>query len=645
MRRLVTLDAETFYDTAAKYSLSSMTATSYIRDDRFQEIGWSARVVPAKRDDKLYPTPWHDGRDWQKMHDWLVSLALDAPDTYCLTQNGAGFDYLILGWVHGIIPWMCLDTLQMARVLYGRKGPAGGGNSLKALASFFGVGEKGEEVIQANGMRLEDFDGVGLARYGRYCSNDVDLTEAVGRKLIPMFTPLELRTMSLVTKMSANARIVVDVPMCETALVKHRHERADMLAYVAGQLGVEPRAMKSALMSNPKFARLLEELGVEPPMKISKTTGQPTFAFAKTDPEMQELAESDDELVADMVNLRTGVKSTQMESKLQHFINVGLRGPMPGGLRYGGALTGRASADGGVHKCQLHNLPSRGKEGKRNALRLSLTAPEGMVFAGADSSQIEVRVMAANAGQRSLLDAFASGADPYIGDDLCVPLFGRPITKEDKQQRNITKAAVLAAQFQQGANGFMSHCKRNGIAIDAPMAERTIRAYRQANTNIVKFWRDCETAIKAMAGVRGAFQFGANGRLLATEGWLTLPSGRRIEYRDIGTQDNPDTGFTEYTFYEKHKGFTKYIYGGRLAENITQAMAYDVLAYQAMLIEDELGDVPAIFTHDELVYLCPEEDEPRYGEVIRQAMMVCPEWLPEVALGCEYGVGRCYADV
>lgn len=643
--RLVTLDAETYYDTASRYSLSSMSATAYIRDDRFQEIGWSVRVSPTKEDGKARPTPWRNAKDYAAMSNWLRSFEMEREGTYAITQNGAAFDYMVLSWKHGIIPWMCLDTLVMARILYGRKGPNGEGNSLAALARYFGAGEKGTEVVQANGMRLEDFTGAQLAAYGRYCSNDVDLTEFIARKMIPQFTPLELRLMSIIAKMSSNARIVVDVDMCRKALAAHRENRANMLVDIASELQMSEQELKSTLMSNPKFARLLESLGVEPPMKISKTTGKPTFAFAKNDPEMLEMLESDDTLLADVVGLRTGVKSTQMETRLQHFIAVGEGGPMPAGYRYGGAHTGRAAAEGSIHKCQLHNLPSRGKEGKRNALRMSLTAPEGMVMCGADSSQIEVRVMAANAGEQVLLDAFAEGRDPYINDSLCIPLFGRSITKADKPLRDITKAAVLAAQFGQGAKGFLSHCHRNGVEIDEEMAQRTIDVYRQSHPAIPAFWRQCGTAIRAMAGLRPAYQFGTNGCLLATKGWLTLPSGRRVEYRDVQQFHNKDTGFTEFVFYEKHRGVEKYIYPGRLAENITQAVAYDVVAYQSTLVEDETGEHPILFTHDELVYLADEDKADWWKELLTWAMTQRPDWLPEVALECEFSFGRCYADV
>jgi len=644
--RLITLDAETYWDRATKFSLTNMTATAYVRDRRFQEIGWAARIEPTSKYDAARATlhtEWHDARDWQAMHDWLVRLALEQQGTFTVTHNGAGFDYLILGWHHGVVPWMALDTLQMSRVLYGKAGPGGAGNSLKAMAEAFHIGAKGTEVLDADGKRLEAFSPVELARYGRYCCNDVDLTAQIARRLIPQFTEQELRVMSILTKMSAQARIVVDVPMCQRALELERERKAHLLEDMAGLLGCATQSLKDALMSNPKFAALLTSLGVEPPTKISKTTGKQTFAFAKNDPGMLELADSDDELVADIVRMRVGINTTILETRLEHFIAVGNSGPMPAAMRYGGAHTGRASADGGVHKCQLHNLPSRGKEGKRNALRMSLRAPEGYSLCGADSSQIEVRVLAALAGEDILLDAFERNVDPYLA--LGPALFGREITKADKYERNVTKAAVLAAGYKQGANGFHAHCLRNEVNISPELALKTITAYRELYAAINGFWGQCKTAIKALAGERRAYAFGTDGCLVAERGQITLPSGRRLEYRDTEGKVNDDTGFRDYTFWEKYKGFRKYIYDGLLTENITQAVAYDVVAWQAMNIEAELGEVPVLFTHDELIYCISDSNADSARGVIERWMTTTPPWLPYVRLACEWGQGPTYADV
>lgn len=667
MQRLITADAETFYDTKAKYSLNHMGAEAYIRDPRFQFIGWGVREWDARRK-KLVRREWLAGHDPQALQEFIESFDMEREGTAVLTHNGSGFDFLLLGWEHGIHPQLMLDTLQISRYRYGRKGPGGSGNSLKQLARHYNVGTKGEEVIHADGLRLETFPAKQLRQYGQYCLNDCDLTEAVFRASAHEVEPWQLFDMSMLTRMSSRPQLVVDVPLVREALVRERARKGERTKELADTIGVTIEQLRSAMMSNPKFAEVIRSLGYEPPMKVSKTTKKPTFAFAKTDPEMQEWVESDDELLADVVGLRLGLKSTQMETRLEHFVAIGSRGPMPAAMRYSGAATGRAAADGGIHKGQLHNLPSRGKEGKQNALRQSLRAPKGMKLYGADSGQIEVRTEAWLADESLLLDVFnkqqpfwtkawaaetaeerkrwadkAEAFDPYLG--LGVPLFGRPITKADKTERNINKAAVLAAQFKQGPQGFYNHCRRNGIQIDMEMAEKTIWAYRDTHTQIANFWRRCKRAVESLAGERGPVGFGYDYCLEASQGELRLPSGRKLYYAECSSDINPDSGFKEYTYFERLKGFRKYVYDGLLCENIVQATAYDILMWQAQEIKEETGLEPVLFTHDELVYVGPDGEDDYFRDLLARHMTTAPPWMPGIPLAIDYGSGYRYSDV
>ncbi len=667
--RLVGVDAESFYDTAIKFSLTSMGAEAYIRDRRFHEIGWSAKAK-VLGDKRPVPTQWYDARNWKGMHQWLLSLKLDEPGTIVVAHNGAAFDFMILSWIHGIVPWRMVDTLQMSRWRYGKAGPGGQGNGLAALARYHNLPAKGDEIVHANGKTLADFNGVELARYGHYCAHDTDLMLEIFEREASWFKPDDFTAMHLLAHMSAVPRIHLDVPLLQAALVEERANKKNKVDQLAEQIGIEPRLLRSAVMSNPKFALILEELGVEPiPMKISKTTGKPTFAFAKTDPEMQEFLESDDELLAEVTALRVGLRSTIMESRLERFLDVASRGTLPAAMRIHGAHTGRAAADGGIHKCQLHNVPKRANA--RNALRVGMQAGPGQRWYAADSSQVEVRTLAELAGEDVLLKVFRRGArardkelealaagdletakhwhdrveaaDPYLG--LGPTLFRRQITRADKFERNVNKAAILAAQFKQGGKGFRSHCKRNGIDIDLPLAEQTIDAYRDRHYHIGVFWKQCREAVRALAGERSAYTFGVHNNLVAEHGWLTLPSGRRLEYRDCTSQLNEDNGFTEYSYTDKFTGARKYLYDGRLCENIVQAVAYDILIWQAVQILKNYGEHLVLFTHDELGYIGDEGDEEYWRDILVCWMRTAPPWLPDVPLDCEFGSGPTYADV
>src|SRR5699024_9331944 len=192
--RLVGVDAETFYHRKEKYSLTSMGAEAYVRDPRFQLIGWSVHEREVG-DDRARPTPWRDWRNPKLAQAWLEGFELEREGTWVIAHNMAAFDCMVLSWVNGIIPWRMVDTLQMSRWLYGKSGPGGKGNSLAAIAEAFGLGEKGDEVIHADGKRLEDFTPVELAQYGRYCSNDTELCVRIFERLAPQFRPDDFTAM------------------------------------------------------------------------------------------------------------------------------------------------------------------------------------------------------------------------------------------------------------------------------------------------------------------------------------------------------------------------------------------------------------------------------------------------------------------
>jgi DNA polymerase len=121
-------------------------------------------------------------------------------------------------------------------------------------------------------------------------------------------------------------------------------------------------------MSNQKFAKLLEAQGVEPPMKTSLTTGNPTYAFAKTDEGFKALLEHSNPEVAALAQARLGVKSTLEETRTKRFMAISHRvgslltiprggyGTLPIPLNYYGAATGRWSAGSG-QKVNFQNLP------------------------------------------------------------------------------------------------------------------------------------------------------------------------------------------------------------------------------------------------------------------------------------------------
>lgn len=356
-----------------------MTTEEYIRGEEFEVIGVAVKVNDEE-------TQWFSGtkektRQFLEQFDWGNSIAL---------AHNAMFDAAILTWVFGIKPNAWFDTLSMARAIHTIEV----GGSLAALATYYGLGVKGTEVLDAKGKRRIDFAGDELANYGRYCINDVELTYALFQELMQKFPNIELKLIDLTIKMYSEPVLELDTNVLLAHLSDIKTKKEEFLENFA----------REDLMSNDKFAELLKAWGVIPPRKISLTTGKEAWAFAKTDEGFKELLDHPNPEVQFLATARLGVKSTIEETRTERFIGIASRGVMPIPLRYYAAHTGRW---GGDDKINMQNL------GRGSRLKHAIRAPKGYKMVDCDSSQIEARTLAWLAGQEDLIEAFENGEDVY----------------------------------------------------------------------------------------------------------------------------------------------------------------------------------------------------------------------------------------
>ena len=463
---IVTLDFETYYD--KEYSLSKMTTEEYVRDKRFEVIG-----LAIKKNSK--PTKWITR---PALIESLLSH-IDFSNSAILCHNTM-FDGAILSWRYGVKPKVWFDTMCMSRALHGIETSA----SLKAVAERYGVGVKGTEVNNAKGKRQSDFTVQELASYGEYGKNDVDLTYNLFRIMGRAFPRQELKLIDLTLRMFIEPTLDLDLGLLEQHLEDTR-ERKDKLLRDANITD------KKDLMSNPKFADMLRELGVEPPMKISPTTGKQTYALAKADEGFKALQEHEDDRVQTLVAARLGSKSTLEETRTERFISISKRGLLPVPVRYYAAHTGRW---GGADKINLQNLPSRGPNAKK--LKKALVAPEGYTLIDADSAQIEARVLAWFAEQDDLTTAFANGEDVYI--KMAARIYGCEEEDVTKDQRFVGKTTILGAGYGMGAEKFGTQLKTFGYEVSPDEARRIIKIYRDANYKISKVWRDAHYMCRSL---------------------------------------------------------------------------------------------------------------------------------------------------
>jgi len=609
--KILTIDFETYY--SQSFSLSKITTEEYVRDPQFEVIGVSVQ------EDGGEPV-WFSG-DAQSTYQFLRSYEWEK----CLAlAHNAPFDGAILTWKFGIKPKGWLDTLSMGRALHGTDV----GGSLAALTHYYDLGEKGTEVVNAIGLRRADFPADQLARYGEYCKNDVALTYKLFQTMASNFPPEELRLIDLTVRMFSDPALQLDRAALTSHLASVREAKGKLMGNVEG-------TSKDDIMSNPKFARLLLACGIEPPKKISPITGKEAYAFSKTDEAFTALLEHEDVRVQALVATRLGVKSTIEETRTERFLGIAERGTLPVPLRYYAAHTGRWGGDGSLN---LQNLP------RSSPLKKAIIPPNGYVFLDSDSSQIEARTLAWVAGQDDLVDAFERGEDVY--KIMASAIYGRDVNAITKNERFVGKTTILGAGYGMGAKKFQTQLKNFGVSVELDETKRIIDTYRRTYPRIPLLWQEAHGILGAILGDQYA-EFGRGG-LLKVEGkkGIKLPNGLYLRYPNLRFTETEQDGRlkAEYVYDTKRGKQTvpNRIYGGKVIENVCQALARIVIGTQMLMVAKKYRVV--ITVHDAIGCIVPEAEAETAKEYVELCMRLRPTWAPELPLNCEAGYGGSYGD-
>ncbi len=603
---IITIDFESAY--GGDLGFRTQTTEEYVRDPRFEVIGVAVQVNDGEPE-------WFSGSmtetaTFLKQFDWENSLAL---------AHNAVFDGFIMSHHFGIKPKGWLDTLSMGRALHGTNV----GGSLAVLAEHYGIGVKGEQVKQYINYFRNTFTPEELADYGSYCKNDVTLTWDLFGHMSRGFPKTELRLIDLTIRMFTDPVLRLDEKILRDHLLKEQSRKEDLLRNFD----------KDTLMSNPQFADLLREMGVEPPMKKSPATGKLTYAFAKTDEEFKALLEHPITAVQTLVAARLGTKSTIEESRTERFIGISQRGPMPVPLRYYAAHTGRW---GGDDKLNLQNLP------RNSPLKKSILAPDGYMMIDSDSSQIEARTLAWLAGQDDLVEAFDRGEDVY--KIMASAIYGKPVSAISKDERFVGKTTILGAGYGMGAAKFQAQLKNFGVVIELDETKRIIDTYRRTYPRITELWKAAGGILGAIIGDQST-ELGRGG-VLKVQGnkGILLPNGLYLRYPNLRWSTNEEDGKPEYV-YDTKKGkatIPNRIYGGKVVENVCQALARIVIGDQMLLVAKKYQVVMTV--HDAIACIVPETEVERAVEYVELCMRIRPQWGPELPLNCESGSGKSYGD-
>lgn len=262
-----------------------------------------------------------------------------------------------------------------------------------------------------------------------------------------------------------------------------------------------------------------------------------------------------------------------------------------------------------------------------------------------DFSQIEARSLVTWAGQKNMVEAFRQKKDPY--KMMAASIYGKPLETINKDERFMGKQSVLGAGYGVGKGGFLSMLKTQyDVVIPESEAERIVHAYRTANPKVKALWYAVERLAKQTLLEQPQNLICATDvpliAMRMVKNWLVirLPSGRCLWYHEpelVGEGWNARILYWGRDIKRGGRWARVETYGGKLVENVTQAMARDVMA-DAMLRLDAAGFNTVLTVHDEIVAPGPASELARFEAIMREP----PAWWKELPLDVEVQHTRRY---
>ena len=628
---LITLDFETFY--SQQYSLNKMPIVEYINHREFHIHG-----VGVKYGNRA--TRYIEGKT--NIAKYLINT-FSSGNKHTLLCHNTHFDGLILSTKFNVTPYRYADTMALARGLY-----PGLGASLARLCELCFPDDptirKGIELEESKGQRFLDKKQAKVL--SDYCKNDVNLTRACYDYLVDNLCEEEHELIHIITRMFCEPMLILNKKLVAEVykeLIQAKENTINAALSIVPQSKI-PKNIKHFLGSPLLFPAFIKSLGIKVPMKISKTTNKPIPAFANDDLDFQKL-QVDYPQYEELWDARIAVKSTQEISRCTRLLNSTVkRNRLPVPLKYSGAAnTHRLGGDGGIN---LQNL------GRKSRLRSALTAPRGYKVVVIDSANIEARVVCALAGQDDVITMFKQGIDTYC--IMAERIYGHTVvkhrSKEDDDWRFVGKVARLMLGYGAGSAKF-AHTLRSGgqgekVPItDADASHIVYGVFRPDNAKIVKLWGIADGWIQHMNNEK-AKPITYNCITIRYR-CLELPNGMLLHYPNLKwTPDNPleDAGRGQWSYFDGTKRVN--IYGGKIIENVVQALARIIVFYQMIgidqfLLKEKIGRTVHTI-HDETVSLVHTKASQYAANYMLEAMRKAPYWMPDIPLEAEYTIGDVY---
>ena len=509
----------------------------------------------------------------------------------------------------------------------------------KALIKKFCTPQKVDGVFASARVRPEDAPE-DWAVFKTYCVRDVEVEMAIYERLSWVEVTDAERWLYEADQHINDRGVLIDLEMVRQA--------AKMDAMVKASLMKEAQVLTG--LSNPNSVGQLR-------IWLEEQLGEEVATLRKTDV-MDIAATTQDPTVRRVMEIRQQAGKTSNAKYPAMLDAAGPDGRARGLLQFYGTRTGRWAG----RLVQLQNLPqnhlpldeltfarSLVREGDFATLKLcfgnvsdtlsqlirtALVAPEGKTFVVCDFSAIEARVLAWLAGEEWVLDTFRQGGDIYCA--TASQMFHVPVEKHgvNAELRQKGKIAVLALGYGGGVGALDAMGgKRMGMSEDEE--KETVDKWRAANQRIVRFWKDVEQAAMGAVCYPETIQVVRYLTFRMHEGWLLcrLPSGREIAYPEAKLDAGKFGNCIKYKGVDQTTNKWTWLetFGGKLVENITQAVARDCLGNVLERL-DTYGHHVVFHVHDEVIVEERKEHAEKELETVLLFFSDPPAWAEDLPL-------------
>lgn len=640
-KRTLSIDLETYSD----IDIGKCGLYKYV-----QSANFSILLFAFKFDDE--PVQIIDLASGEVLPKYLIE-ALEDPNITKSAYNAA-FEINCINkfWYSPIIQWEC----TMIKGLYCGY-PAG----LAAIGNAMGLAEDkkkmavGKALIRkfcvpckptkSNGGRTRNMhyhEPEQWDLFKEYCKRDVETEYEIKKRLSHVKFPEDERALWILDQDMNNRGIMLDMDLVNGAL--------DVSEQITNELTNE--AIELSGLSNPNSVSQLKEF-------LEKETGEEITSLNKADvPALIEKVDS--EKVVRLLKIRQELSKTSTKKYVTMDNAVCDDGRVRGLLQfYGANRTGRWAG----RLVQVQNLPrnyidtldlARELVKKKDVdalkmiygnvpdtisqlIRTAFIAKPGYNFVVADFSAIEARVISWLAGEEWRLEVFRTHGKIY--EASASQMFNVPIEKIKKGNpeyalRQKGKVAELALGYQ-GSSGALIQMGALKMGLTEEELPEIVKRWRNANSRIVDLWAKVEQAVMLTlkTGKPQVLPKGILVSMLGEDLSIKLPSGRELFYLKAKIVPN---GFKEQITYMGVNQTTKKweptpTYGGKLTENIVQAVARDCLATSLFNLAN-FRFKPLMHIHDEVICEEPEND-PNYSlEKAIELMCKKPKWAEDLPL-------------